>query len=215
MTAEISAVIAALIAAFSAVVLFIIQPASKENAKRQALHELEPFCPPSWEKVKVEDAETALSEIYKHLQYASRGRSFLISRAAVWEMQKILDGFPEKGRLINMETAKELYIWKTLIACALGAQIIIPFFPHYSQKRFGRRLSKVINQTEWVLIAYNKMHMEDDNNLKNEVKQVRKKLHDFEKRLLCSSYFDEMNYLIPILLIGMPILWGIINFPPS
>ncbi len=132
------------------IAVLLLKPAPKEDARRAALHELEFFCPPNWQKKSVKKSRKALSRLYKELQYASRGRSFLITRAAVWKMIEIL-----KNKKVSRKTSKELYIWKTVIACALNLEKNIPIFPIYAQKKFKKRLKKVVEHTKWVVAIYN------------------------------------------------------------
>lgn len=165
----------ALIATTVTVVLFILKPADKENAKREALHELELFCPPGFGSFLKADAMSTLSRIYKHLQYASRGRSFLVTRAAVWEMTRIVEGVD--GSEISPKIARQLYIYKSIIAFALGQQRHRPLFARSAQRKYRGRLKRVIKQTHWMIREYNKMN-------EPKIEEFEKQLNEFQKSLL-------------------------------
>jgi hypothetical protein len=152
-----AALIAAAIAGIVTVYLFLLQPAAKEDANRCALHELEVFCPPNWNSKSVEEINKALSSLYKELQYASRGKSFIITRAAAWEMKKILKSKSNPGDMLNEEESQKLYVWKTLIAILLSKKSLVPNFTGF-QKAFRGKLRRAIRHTRWVLAAYDHMN---------------------------------------------------------
>lgn len=149
--------ITGLIALAGAVYIFLLTPFQKEDANRRALHRLELFCPPSWNTYTVKQAREALSKLYRDLQYASRGKSFIITRAAAWEMKKIIDNIRPDDRTIDLEESKELYIWKTLIARLISRKEFLPEM-FLSGKKFKGRLRKGVKYTNWVLDMYNKMN---------------------------------------------------------
>jgi hypothetical protein len=174
-------VIGVLIGVAGAYILFLIKPSSKEDAKRRALHKLEIFCPPNWGTKNVGETLIALSKLYKELQYASRGNSFILTRAAAWEMKKIIDRSPRSDMIISTENSKELYMWKTLIAVSIGNKPIIPLFTN-RQKKFKAKLANAKKHTKWVLINYDFM---------NKTKIVEDYFHlleEFEKDLISVTY---------------------------
>lgn len=139
-----------------------LKPASPEDAKRLTLHELECFCPPNWGQVPVPTAMEALSRLYKHLQYASRGRSFLITRAAVWKMLDLLrektSTIDRVENIIGEKLAMQLYVYKTVIASAIGNQMELPKNPGKEQKEYEKILEETVAHTLWVLKMYEQMN---------------------------------------------------------
>lgn len=155
--------------------IFFVQPASKESAKRCALYKLELFCPPNWGQFDKSMATKSLSKLYKHLQYASRGYSFIITRSAVWEMIKILDNVQMVNGKIIGQDCKKLYIWKTLIAHALGSNNMI-LLNLSSQLKYKKRLPAIIKRTIWVLNMYEKMNGSYNYNYELDLLNFKSKL---------------------------------------
>lgn len=150
-------ILPAIIAIFGAWFLYLLRPVAKEDARRCALHELEFFCPPNWGLITKRNALEALSRLYKELQYASRGTSFVITRAAAWEMKKIIIRTVRWKDKVSEQDSMELYVWKTLIAVSLGNKHIFPLMQIF-QKRFKQKLNNSVRHTKWVLSLYNKMN---------------------------------------------------------
>jgi hypothetical protein len=150
-------ILPAAIALLGAWYLYLLRPVAKEDARRCALHELECFCPPNWGLITKKNALEALSRLYKELQYASRGTSFVITRAAAWEMKKIIMRTPKWKNQVNERDSTELYVWKTLIAVSLGNKHIFPLMQSF-QKKYKGKLKNSIKHTKWVLSLYNKMN---------------------------------------------------------
>lgn len=180
---SVAPILAAFIAAFSAANIIRLQPATKEDANRNALHELEMFCPPKWNSISVKEALEALSNLYKLLQYASRDNSFIITRAAAWEMIKILRSKTNSGALVNEEESQRLYIWKTLIANLLSKKNAFLSIT-CSHRRFKARLHKAIVHTKWVISIYDHMN---NTSLKNYFPL----LESFENKLTKPRGFEN------------------------
>jgi len=172
----VGAIVAALIVALSTLYIFLLQPAAKEDANRRALHQLEVFCPPNWSSKSVKKINRALSRLYKELQYASRGHSFIITRAAAWEMKKLLKNKTEPNEKLSEAESQNLYIWKTLIAILLSKKNLFPNII-WSQRKFKTTLHRAIAHTKWILFAYDHMN-------NTSLKNFFPLLEEFEEKLL-------------------------------
>lgn len=127
----------------------------KEDAKRETMHALECFCPPKWGRVRKRECVDALSTIYRHLQYSSRGRSYLLTRASIWKMMNLLDDMDvSPHRVLSQSQSMQLYLYKTVIAGAIGNQMRHPKRPNLDQKDHRQIIKDTLEHVYWVAVSY-------------------------------------------------------------
>jgi hypothetical protein len=78
------------------------------------------------------------------------------------------------SNVIPLDISVLLYIYKTIIASALGNQMQLPNNPNKSQKNYSKILKNTIKHTKWVIEMYHIMNHENSYYISNQIDIISK-----------------------------------------